>query len=142
MLKGIPPIISPELMKAMMEMGHGDEIVLADANFPAVSVGARVIRSDGHGLPELLEAMLAFLPLDRSVDRPAVLMEPLPDGTRPAIWENFRAIIARHEPQFAEFEHLERFAYYERARSAFAVVITGERAPRANLILAKGVVRD
>jgi L-fucose mutarotase len=145
MLKGIPPILSPELLKVLAEMGHGDELVLADANFPAASMARRLLRADGHGVPELLAAILQLFPLDTFVERPAALMavvqapgEPAPAG--PPIWERYREVVRRHEPSFAGFELVERFAFYDRAREAYAVVATGERAPYANVILKKGVI--
>lgn len=141
MLKTIPSIISPELMKTMMEMGHSDEIVLADANFPAATCAKRLIRCDGVMLPELLEAILLYFPLDKTVQYPAVLMSVTSTETAPAIWEAYRKIIGQTEPDFKEFEHIERYSYYERAKKAFAVVITGDTAFRANLLLKKGVVR-
>lgn len=141
MLKNIPVIISPELMKTMMEMGHGDEIVLADANFPAATCAKRLIRCDGIMLPQLLETILAFFPLDKSVRYPAVLMSVNAGETAPSIWEEYRRIIRQTEPDFQEFEHIERYQYYERAKKAFAVVITGDTSFRANILLKKGVVR-
>jgi len=143
MLKNIPPIISPDLMRVLMEMGHGDEIVLADANFPAASVAQRLVRADGHGIPDLLEAVLQFLPLDQYVERPVALMAVVAgDPTKPTIWEEYRAILRRSREKFTDFEWIERFAFYERARQAFAVVATGERALYANIILKKGVVPE
>ena len=141
MLKNVPPILSPGLMKTLMEMGHGDEIVLADGNFPAASVARRLIRCDGHGVPELLEAVLEFLPLDIYVDRPAGLMAVVPgDKTRPTIWEQYRTILKASGEKFSDFEFIERFAFYERARGAYAVVATSEKALYANIILKKGVL--
>jgi L-fucose mutarotase len=141
MLKNIPPILSPELMKTLMEMGHGDEIVLADGNFPAASVAQRLVRCDGHGVPELLEAILTLLPLDIYVDRPAALMSVVPgDKTKPTIWEQYRAIIKASGEKFSDFELVERFAFYERAKKAYAVVATSEKALYANIILKKGVL--
>lgn len=141
MLKNLPPILSPELMKTLMEMGHGDEIVLADGNFPAASVARRLVRSDGHGVPELLEAVLKFFPLDIYVDRPVGLMAVVPgDKTRPTIWEQYRTIIKASGEKFSDFEFIERFAFYERAKQAYAVVATSEKALYANIILKKGVL--
>ena len=141
MLKNIPPILSPELMKTLMEMGHGDEIVLADGNFPAASVAQRLVRCDGHGVPELLEAVLKLFPLDIYVDRPAALMSVVPgDKTKPTIWEQYRAILKASGEQFSDFEFVERFAFYERAKKAYAVVATSEKALYANIILKKGVL--
>ena len=141
MLKNVPPIISPGLMKVLMEMGHGDEIVLADGNFPAASNAQRLLRCDGHGVPELLEAVLTFFPLDIYVERPVALMSVVPgDDTKPTIWEQYRQIVQRSGEKFSEFEFVERFAFYERARQAYAVVATSEKALYANVILKKGVL--
>jgi L-fucose mutarotase len=141
MLKNIPPIISPELMKILLEMGHGDEIVLADGNFPAASVAQRLVRCDGHGVPELLEAVLQLLPLDIYVDRPVALMSVVPgDKTKPTIWEQYRALVKASGEPFSDFEFVERFAFYERAKKAYAVVATSEKALYANVILKKGVL--
>ncbi|ASS66815.1 MULTISPECIES: RbsD/FucU family protein [unclassified Paenibacillus] len=142
MLKGIPPILSPELLSVLRSMGHGDELVLADGNFPAASHAARLVRADGHSVPELLEAILSLLPLDDYVDKPAAVMAVVPgDPVVPAIWEQYRKILNRHESREAGMDCLDRQAFYERARSAYAVVATGESAQYANLILVKGVVR-
>ncbi len=141
MLKGIPPIISPDMMKTLMEMGHSDELVLADANFPATTCAKRLIRCDGLLLPQLLQAVLQFLPLDRSVKYPAALMSVATTEIAPDIWEEYRGIIQRYEPGFDQFEHVERYQYYERTKNAFAVFITGDTTFRANILLKKGVVR-
>ena len=141
MLKNIPAIISPDLMKILMEMGHGDEIVLADGNFPAASVAQRFIRCDGHGIPKILEAVLKFLPLDQYVERAVALMAVVPgDKTKPTIWEEYRKIIKASGEKFTDFEFVERFAFYERAKNAYAVVATGEKALYASIILKKGVL--
>ena len=143
MLKNIPPIISPELIKVLMEMGHGDEIVIADGNFPAASIAQRLLRCDGHGVPELLEAVLKFFPLDTFVEAPVALMEVVPgDDTKPAIWDEYRQIIARRSPDASTIGFVERFAFYERAKQSYAIVATGEAALYANVILKKGVVVD
>ncbi len=143
MLKGIPSILSPELLKVLMEMGHGDEIVIADGNFPAASSTRRLVRSDGNGSHELLEAILQFFPLDQYVDRPVALMAVVPgDPIDPkSVWEGFRQVVTRWEPQFTDFEFVERFAFYERAREAYAIIASSETAQYANVILKKGVVR-
>jgi L-fucose mutarotase len=142
MLKGISSILSPDLLKVLMEMGHGDEIVLADGNFPAASVAQRLIRSDGNQVSPLLEAILKLLPLDPFVERPVALMAVVQgDSTQPTIWEEYRQIIQNHE-KFSDFEYVERFAFYERARRAYAVVATSETAVYANIILTKGLVRE
>ena len=141
MLKNIPPIISPELMKVLMEMGHGDEIVLADGNFPAASMAQRLLRCDGHGVPELLEAVLKLLPLDIYVERPVGLMAVVPgDDTKPTIWEEYHKIVTVSGEKFSDFEFVERFGFYERAQKAYAVVATSEKALYANVILKKGVL--
>jgi L-fucose mutarotase len=142
MLRGIPAILSPDLMKTLMEMGHGEEIVLSDGNFPAGTHAQRIVRCDGHGIPALLEAILPLFPLDYAVERPVALMAPVEGAAPPAIWDEYRALLERHASPFAGFEHIERFAFYERTKQAYAIVTTGERAPRANIILKKGVVRD
>ena len=142
MLKGIPAVISPELMKVIMEMGHGDEIVIADGNFPAASTAQRLVRADGHGVPELLEAILRFFPLDSFVEKPVALMAVVSgDPTKPVIWEKYRSIIKNSEPKFEDFEFVERFAFYERTEQAYAVLASGESALYANIILKKGVVK-
>lgn len=142
MLKGINPVISPDMLKVLMEMGHGDELVIADGNFPAASIAQRLVRSDGNDAPELLDAILQLFPLDQYVERPVALMAVVPgDPYQPTIWEEYREIIRRHEAQFADFELVERFAFYERARQAYAVVASSEKALYANIILKKGVVK-
>jgi len=141
MLKHIPPIVSPELLKVLMEMGHGDELVLADGNFPAASHANRLVRCDGHGVPELLDAILTLFPLDAYVEMPVGVMAVVPgDPTIPTIWEEYRRIVLKHEGRFDQFESIERFAFYERAKRAYAIVATGEKALYANIILKKGVV--
>jgi L-fucose mutarotase len=142
MLKGLSPILSPELLKVIAEMGHGDELVIADGNFPSVSMARRLVRADGHGVPPLLDAILALFPLDTFVEHPAALMSVVPgDPTKPTIWEEYRSILRRHEKGFKDFEMVERFAFYARAKEAFAVLATGESALYACIILKKGVLR-
>ncbi len=141
MLKGISPLLQPELLKVLAEMGHGDEIVIGDANFPAASMGKRCIRCDGHKVTELLDAILQLFPLDTFVEAPVTLMEVVP-GTapdEPPIWKDFRDVIDKHEPgKKIGFE--ERFAFYERSKQAFATIQTGETALYACVILKKGVI--
>ncbi len=143
MLKNIPPILSPELLKVLCEMGHGDRIVIGDGNFPAASNAQRLIRADGHGVPELLDAILTVIPMDKYVDCPAQLMALTPDDAAklgdPPIWKEYAEIIERHEPG-AKMGQIERFAFYEEARKAYAVIATGESAIYANIILQKGVI--
>lgn len=142
MLKNIPAILSPELLKILMEMGHADELVIGDGNFPAESMGQRVVRLDGHAVPEILDAILRFFPLDTYDEENAVLMEVVPgDTAETPIWEIYREIVRKYEPQAALTSN-ERFAFYERAKKAYAVVATGETAIYANIILKKGVVID
>lgn len=141
MLKGISSLISPDLIKVLMEMGHSDEIVFADANFPAASHAQCLVRCDGHGIAELLEAILPLFPLDVYVDRPVTLMAVTPgDGVKTPIWDRYRKIVEGYHSGADAFEEMERFAFYERAKQAYAIVSTGERALYANIILKKGVV--
>lgn len=141
MLKGIPNILSPELLRIMMEMGHGDELVLADGNFPAASMAQRLVRADGHGVPELLDAILRFFPLDTFVEQPVALMQVVPgDDTVPEIWDRYREIIRERAGDGFGVEEVERFAFYDRSRQACSIVATGESALYANIILKKGVV--
>ena len=142
MLKGIPAILTPELLKIMMEMGHGDTLVIGDGNFPAPSIAkdAHLVRLDGHGVPEVLDAILQFYPLDPYVETPVSLMEVVPgDPVETPIWDEYAKIIAKWEPT-AKIGHIERFRFYDEARKAYAVVATGETALYANIILQKGVV--
>lgn len=143
MLKGIPSILSPELLKILMEMGHGDEIILGDGNFPAASNAQRLVRCDGHGVPVLLDAILKFLPLDTFVEKPVSLMAVVPgDPLKPVIWEEYRKIIQKYDEKAGEFEFVERFEFYERTKKAYAVIATGETALYANIILKKGIIVD
>ncbi|MDO4762095.1 MAG: L-fucose mutarotase [Corynebacterium sp.] len=139
MLKNIPPVLSPDLVKAMMEMGHGDELVLADANFPGHSLGVPVVRADGLGVPELLNAVCTLMPLDQYNDFQYFLMETVGDDPTPTIWAKYREIIATHDPK-AVGGQVERFAFYEQAKKASVVVMTGETALYGNIIVKKGVV--
>ena len=142
MLKNIPKILSPELVKILMEMGHGDEIVIADGNFPSETIGQRVVRCDGHGVPELLDAIMKLFPLDTYTDKPVMRMEVVKgDPVVPTIWDEYKEIINKYEPENCKIEMIERFAFYERAKTAYAVVATGEEAIYANIILKKGVVK-
>ena len=144
MLKGIPAILFPELLKVVCEMGHGDELVIADGNFPAESIGknAVVIRADGHGMPEMLDAILQIIPLDQYVDQPAALMKVVPcDPVVPVIWDEYRALLKKHGEDPDKVEMMERFAFYDRAKNAYAVIATGETAIYANVLLKKGVVK-
>ncbi len=144
MLKNIPSILPPDLLKILMEMGHGDEIVIADGNFPGASIAKNLIRCDGHGVPEVLEAVIKLLPLDQYVEQPVALMQVVPgDNVVPTIWDKYEEIINEYEPDGMKngFDMVERFAFYDRAKKAYAVVMTGESAIYANIILKKGVVK-
>lgn len=145
MLKGISPVISPELLKALAQMGHGDELIIADGNFPCHSVGKNsiVIRADGHGVPEMLDAILKLIPLDTYTEKPVALMEVVKGDTcgTPEIWQTYEEILSKHEPDHHETQFIERFAFYERAKDAYLIIATGEKAIYANILLKKGVVK-
>ena len=138
MLRGIPSILNPDLLKIMMEMGHGDTLVIGDGNFPAAACAKRLVRCDGHGATELLDAIMTFFPLDTYVEKPVAVMATA-DGEDAPIWKEYQQIIARREGETA-FEQGGRFDFYARARDAYAVISTGEGALYANIILTKGVV--
>lgn len=139
MLKGIHPALSPELLKTLAEMGHGDEIVLADAHFPGHSVNGRVLRADGLSVTTLLEAILPLFELDGYAD-PLIMMQVVEGDTLdPAVESRYMQAVRRHAPGAAAPVRIDRFAFYERTRSAYAVVMTGETAKYGNLILKKGV---
>lgn len=141
MLKGIPSILTPDLLKILMEMGHGDTIVIGDGNFPAASCAKRLVRCDGHAVPELLDAILKLFPLDTPAAKPVGVMQVQEqDAPEPEIWQTYRELVAKYEPKLTELNEIERFAFYDRAREAYAVVSTGEKALYANIILKKGVV--
>jgi L-fucose mutarotase len=148
MLKKIPSILPPQLLKILMEMGHADEIVIADGNFPAASIAActvskQVIRMDGHDVPPTLEAILQLFPLDPYVEKPVGLMQVVSgDTVQTPIWDEYRKIIKASDEseKFIDFEFIERFEFYERAKKAYAVIATSEKALYANVILKKGVV--
>lgn len=142
MLNGISPLISPELLAVLCRMGHGDEIVLADAHFPADSFNDNVLRADGLKIPALLEAILPLFPLDTYVDAPIAMMAPAPgDALDPQVEVDYRAAMAKAGVgESVPIKHVERFAFYERVRKNFAVVVTGENAKYGNIILTKGLV--
>ncbi|GFI37239.1 L-fucose mutarotase [Lachnospiraceae bacterium] len=144
MLKGIPQILSPELLKVLCEMGHSDRLVISDGNFPAESMGKNgiVIRCDGHGVPEILDAILKVFPLDTYVEKPVNLMEVMPgDDVETPIWDTYKEIVAKHDGRGAEaVGNIERFAFYEEAKTAYAIIATSESALYANVMLQKGVV--
>lgn len=139
MLKNIPSILPPELLKILMEMGHGDELVIGDGNFPAAACAQRLVRCDGHTVPDLLDAILKLFPLDTYVEAPVGLMDNGDEENRPPIWETYEKIVEKNEGK-KNFELIERFAFYERAKKAYAIVSSGETAIYANIIIKKGVV--
>jgi L-fucose mutarotase len=140
MLKNIPHLISPELLKILMEMGHGDEIVIGDGNFPAASYASRLIRLDGLHVPEILTAILELFPLDR-FEQNAFLMEKVPgDTVETPIWETYRTIAQKGDSHFKDFGFIERFSFYDRAKKAYAIIATSEPSLYANIILKKGVI--
>ncbi len=146
MLKGIPSILSPELLKVLCEMGHSDRLVIADGNFPTESMGKNciTIRMDGHGVPEILDAILQVFPLDTYVEKPVNLMELMPsDVGRVAtpIWDTYKEIVAKYDNRGAEaVGNIERFAFYDEAKEVYCIIATGETAIYANVMLQKGVV--
>ena len=140
MLKNIPKIVSPQLLKVLCEMGHGDEIVIADGNFPAETFGQRVIRADGLGGEEMLDAVLSLIPLDTYADENLLLMQTTNGDSTPEIWEKYFAIANKNDDNLRA-GNLERFAFYERAKEAYAVIATGEGAIYANVIVKKGVIK-
>ncbi len=144
MLKGIPKILSPELLKVLDEMGHSDRIVICDGNFPVGAIGKDkiVIRADGHGVPEILDAILQLFPLDRYVVSPVNLMKVMDgDPVETPIWDVYRNIVSKYDERGeAAIGHMERYAFYEEAKGAYALIATGESALYANIMLQKGVV--
>lgn len=148
MLLNVPKILSPELLKALCEMGHGDTILLTDGNYPGASAamknGAVFVRADGHGVPELLEAILRLIPLDAYTDTPVMLMDVdvRDKGMRIPIHDDYRAIVENFDDRGASaVGQLERYAFYEKANKAYCIVQTGEEAIYANVLLQKGVIK-
>jgi L-fucose mutarotase len=140
MLIGISPVLSPELLALLCRMGHGDEIVLADAHFPGETYGRRVLRADGVRIPELLDGILPLFALDSYVESPLIMMAAVPgDALDPAVEATYRAVVDKHWPDTPPIQRIERFAFYERTKDAFAVLMTGETAKYGNIILKKGV---
>lgn len=148
-LKGIPQIISPELLYALAQMGHGDEIVLADSNFPSSSMcsgGAKYISAHGHNIPDLLEAILKLVPLDTYNFNPVLVMDLVNRDKNlgmepPAVWKKYQTICDAAHGEKVNFLPLERFDFYKRAKQAFCIVATSEQAPYGNIIIKKGCVR-
>ncbi len=143
MLKGIPAILSPELLKILCEMGHTDEIAIGDGNFPGHTYGKQIVRMDGHGVPEILDAILQVFPLDTYVKHPVTLMGVVPgDTVETPVWDEYKQITAKYDPRGAEcFEEIDKWDFYEKVKqNSYAVIMTGEKALYANIILKKGVV--
>lgn len=140
MLKGVSPLLSPDLLAILCRMGHGDEIILADAHFPAETYGQRVIRADGLKIADLIDAILPVFELDSYVDSPLMMMAAVAgDHLDPKVEKRYRAAIDRHAPKTPAITRIDRFAFYDQAKAAFAIVVTGETAKYGNLILKKGV---
>lgn len=146
MLRGIPKILSPELLKVLCEMGHSDRIVISDGNFPAESMGknAIVIRCDGHGVPEILDGILQVFPLDAYVENPVNLMEVMKgDPVETPIWDEYKKIVTKYDKRGEKVVgNIERFAFYKEAKTAYAIIATSEKSLYANIMLQKGVVVD
>lgn len=144
MLKGIPKILPPQLLKVLCEMGHSDRIVIADGSFPAESMGKNsiVIRMDGHNVPEILDAVLQLFPLDTYVEKPVTLMEVMAgDTAETPIWDTYKEIVTKYDTRGAEaVGNIDRFEFYEQAKTAYAIIATGEFAVYANIMLQKGVI--
>jgi L-fucose mutarotase len=142
MLKGIDPILSPDILHALASMGHGDTLVIADNNFPAATLAKRLCRLPAIPGPRVLEAVLTVFPLDTFVDRPAAVMQVVGDAAAiPPPVRDYQALINKSEGRAISFESVERHAFYERARQAFVVIATGENRAYGNIILTKGTVR-
>lgn len=141
MLRNIPKILSPELVKTMMEMGHSDVLIIADANFPGTAHGKKLIRMDGVMIPELLEAVLKLFPLDNFIENPVRLMRNLPTEPVPEIWEIYRGLLTKYDRDvaFHDFEFIDRLPFYKIAEEAFVIVQTGDESRYGNIILQKGV---
>lgn len=143
MLKGIPDIISPELLKILHEMGHGDDLVIGDSNFPAASNAKKLVRCDGHGVIDVLDAILQLFPLDTYVESPVSLMELIPgDTTVPEIQEDIKKVVCKYEDRGEKaIEFVERFSFYEKAKNAYAIVATTEKKLYGCVVIKKGVIK-
>lgn len=142
-MRNIPRIIGPEFMKTLLEMGHGDEIVFGDANFPAASMNQRIVHMEGCKITDILESIMQYFPLDNFADENVILMSVVQGhGKEPKVWEQYRDIIKNNDQEryFQEFSYLSREQFYERSKRAYAVVATGETEKYANIILKLGVV--
>lgn len=142
MLKGIPEIISPDLLKILDEMGHGDDLVIGDSNYPAASNAKRLVRADGQNVPDMLDAVLSLFPLDTFVEKPVTLMQVVKgDPTVPEVQDRIRAVVRKHDQRGdAAIGTVERFEFYERAKQAYAIVATTEHGAYGCVILKKGVI--
>lgn len=140
MLKQIPANLTPDLLKILMEMGHGDELVIADGNFPSASHTERLIRLDGQSIPDVLESILKLFPLDTYVDSPVAYMATGEGITNPEIWAVYEQVFIESQEVPSSIEQVERFDFYERAKRAYAIIATSETALYANVILKKGVI--
>ena len=143
MLKGIPAILSPELLKRLCEMGHSDKLLIADGNFPTHTIGenAHIVRMDGHGVCEILDAVLQLFPLDTYTERPVSIMEKVSgDTVATPIWDEFKNIVAKYDSREDAIGSIERFAFYEEAKKSYLIIATSEKALYGNIMLQKGVV--
>ena len=141
MLKNIPPILGPDLLGILRAMGHGDEIAIVDANYPADAAGPALVRLDGVSATDVLDAILTLMPLDDFVDDAAFCMQVVGDASRrEPVMDAFEAIVKKHEPKMS-LASLERFAFYERVSQGYAIVQTGERRLYGNILLKKGIIR-
>lgn len=140
MLKGVPRIIPPELLKILAQMGHGDELVISDAHFPAHSISSNVVRADAVGSPEMMKAILKLIELDQYVDKPVMLMQPVPgDSIDAELLAEIKAALGKDAERI---DYIERFAFYERAKKSFAVIVSGETRIYGNIIIKKGVTQE
>ena len=141
MLKNIPPILSPDLLAILRAMGHGDEIAIVDANYPADAAGPVLVRLDGVSATDILDAVLTLMPLDDFVDEAAICMQVVGAASkREPVMDAFETIVRQHEPEMS-LSSLERFAFYDRVKGAYAIVQSGERRLYGNILLKKGVIR-
>ena len=141
MLKNIPPLLGPDLLGILRAMGHGDEIAIVDANYPADAAGPALVRLDGVSATDILEAVLTLMPLDDFVDEAAIVMQVVGDASaRPPVVDEFDAIVKKHEPKMG-VSSLERFAFYDRVKTGYAIVQSGERRLYGNILLKKGIIR-
>lgn len=143
MLKNVPNILSPDLLKYLSQMGHSDKLVICDGNFPIHSIGknANIVRLDGHGVIEVLDAILTMIPLDNYVDKSVFLMEKVPgDSVETPIWDDIAKCVKKHENKEGIVGFIERFKFYETAKDAYLFIATSEKALYANVMIQKGVI--